>query len=441
VLDHIEHLARVKRDAPDRAEKLRTFAASFAERAFRRPLADDLRSLVIDRPFVDAPDLDTGLKRSLLLVLNSPRFLCREADSPANPADAFETAERLSFGLWDSIPDQPLWEAAARNQLATPEQVQKQAARMVNDRRTRAKVRDFLFAWLRVDLGPEISKDQTRYSEFSPEIAADMRTSLEIFLDETLWSEGTDSRRSGDFRRLFTDDEVPINGRLAPLYGVNLPPDAAFRRVRLDDGRRGGLLSHPYMLSVLSYAGATSPIHRGVFLARSVLGNTLKPPQEAIAPLAPDQHPDLTTRERVALQTSAVACQTCHTMINPLGFALEDFDPIGRYRTLEINGSVEKPINATGSYLPREGPEATFKGTRELAAYVATSRDAQEAFVQSLFHALVKQPLRAWGPNTLDNLRKSFAASDFDIRRLLVDIMTVAALPPKLELAQQEKKP
>ena len=441
VLDHIEHLARLKRDAPDRAEKLRTFAASFAERAFRRPLADDLRSLVIDRPFVDAPDLDTGLKRSLLLVLNSPRFLCREADSPANPADAFETAERLSFGLWDSIPDQPLWEAAAKNQLATPEQVKKQAARMVNDRRTRAKVRDFLFAWLRVDLGPEISKDQTRYSEFSPEIAADMRTSLEIFLDETLWSEGTDSQRSGDFRRLFTDDEVPINGRLAPLYGVNMPPDTAFRRVRLDDGRRGGLLSHPYMMSVLSYAGATSPIHRGVFLARSVLGNTLKPPQEAIAPLAPDQHPDLTTRERVALQTSAVACQTCHTMINPLGFALEDFDPIGRYRTAESNGSIEKPINAAGSYLPREGPEATFKGSRELAAYVATSRDAHEAFVQSLFHALVKQPMRAWGPDTLDNLRKSFAAGDFDIRRLLVDIMTVAALPPKFQVAQQEKQP
>ena len=441
VLDHIEHLARVKRDAPDRAEKLRTFAASVAERAFRRPLPDDLRPLVIDRPFADAPDLDTGLKRSLLLVLNSPRFLCREADSPANPADAFETAERLSFGLWDSIPDQPLWEAAAKNQLATPEQVKKQAARMVNDRRTRAKVRDFLFAWLRVDLGPEISKDQTRYSEFSPEIAADLRASLEIFLDHTLWGDGTDNRVSGDFRRLFTDDEVPINGRLALLYGVILPSDAAFRRVRLDDGRRGGLLSHPYMMSVLSYAGATSPIHRGVFLARSVLGNTLKPPQEAIAPLAPDQHPDLTTRERVALQTSAVACQTCHTMINPLGFALEDFDPIGRYRTAESNGSIEKPINAAGSYLPREGPEATFKGSRELAAYVATSRDAHEAFVQSLFHALVKQPMRAWGPDTLDNLRKSFAAGDFDIRRLLVDIMTVAALPPKFQVAQQEKQP
>ena len=439
VLNHIEYLAGVNRDAPDRASKLKSFAKSFAERAFRRPLADELRPLVIDRAFADAPDLDTGLKRSLLLVLNSPRFLCREADSAADATEAFETAARLSFGLWDSIPDQPLWEAAATNQLATTEQVKKQAERMVNDRRTRAKVRDFLFAWLRIDLGPEISKDQTRYSEFSPEIAADMRTSLDIFLDETLWGDASDGRRSGDFRRLFTDDEVLINGRLAPLYGIPLPADATFRRIRLDDGRRGGVLSHPYMMSVLSYAGATSPIHRGVFLARSILGNTLKPPQEAVAPLAPEQHPDLTTRERVALQTSAVACQTCHTMINPLGFALEDFDPIGRHRAIEKNGALERLVDATGSYLPREGPEATFKGARELAAFIATSRDAQEAFVQNLFHALVKQPMRAWGPDTLENLRTSFEKAGFDIRGLLVDIMTVAAAPPQLEVARQEK--
>jgi hypothetical protein len=288
---------------------------------------------------------------------------------------------------------------------------------------------DFLFGWLRVDLGPEITKDATEFSVFSPDIAADLRTSLELFLDDVVW-------RSGDFRRLFTDDEVYVNGRLASLYGATLPPDEPFRRVRLDDGRRGGLLSHPYMMSVLSYASATSPIHRGVFLARSVLGNTLKPPQEAIAPLAPDQHPDLTTRERVALQTKAVACQTCHTMINPLGFALEEFDAIGRHRDSEVRGGSAKPIDPSGSYLPREGAEARFRGARELAAYVATSRDAQEAFVQSLFHALVKQPARAWGPDTLERLRESFVASSFSIPRLLVDIMTLAALPPKLEVAQ-----
>jgi len=425
-LEHIEHLAGTKRDSPDRAEKIRKFATIFATRAFRRPLTDDVRALVIDRPFADAPDLDTGLKRSMLLVLGSPRFLLLSNDAAAaQKPDGFTTATRLSFGLWDSIPDQPLWDAAAGNELATAGQVRRQAERMVNDRRTRSKLRDVLFAWLRVDHGPEIVKDTTRYSEFSPEIAADLRTSLELFVDDVVWGSG-----GSDFRRLFTDDEVYLNGRLAPLYGAKLPADAPFRRIRLDDGRRAGVLSHPYMASVLSYAAATSPIHRGVFLARSVMGNVLKPPQEAVTPLAPDLHPHLSTRERVALQTGSVACQTCHTMINPLGFALEEFDPIGRYRTVEIRGDVQKPIDASGSYLPREGPEVTFRGARELAAAIATSRDAQEAFVQQLFHALVKQPARAWGPDTLATLRQRFAANNFDIRRLLVDIMTIAALPP-----------
>ncbi len=428
VLDHVEHLARVKRDTPDRAEKLKRFATSFAEKAFRRPLTEELRTLVIDRSFIDAPDLDTGLKRSLLLTLGSPRFLLREAASGVN--DAFATAARLSFGLWDSIPDEPLWARAAKDQLATSEQVRAQAERMVNDRRTRAKVRDFLFAWLRIDQGREIVKDKAGFPEFSPEIAADMRTSLELFLNDVVWGQS-----GSDFRRLFTDEDVYVNGRLAPLYGAKLAAEAPFQRIRLDDGRRAGVLSHPYMASVLSYAGATSPIHRGVFLARSVMGNVLKPPQEAVAPLPPDLHADLSTRERVSLQTSAVACQTCHTMINPLGFALEEFDPIGRYRTTEKRGATAKPIDASGAYLPREGPKAVFRGARELAATIAGSRDAQEAFVQNLFHALVKQPARAWGPDTLEKLRQAFVANDCDIRRLLVDIMIVAALPPQASTA------
>jgi cytochrome c553 len=430
-LAHVEHLARVARDAPDRADKLRRFAGTFAERAFRRPLSPELVTLCVDRPFADAPDLDTALKRSLLLVLGSPRFLYRESAAVSGTSDSFDTAAQLSFGLWDSIPDQPLRDAAATNQLATPEQIRAQAERMVQDRRTRAKLRDVLFTWLRVDLGPEITKDPARHPGFTPDVAADLRTSLGLFLDDVVWNRG-------DFRRLFTDDEVYLNGRLARLYGNAAPATAhaaaSFRRVRLDDGRRGGVLSHPYMMSVLSYSSATSPIHRGVFLARSILGNTLKPPQEAIAPLAPDQHPELTTRERVALQTQAVACQTCHTMINPLGFALEEFDAIGSYRATEKQAAAEKPIDATGSYLPREGEEATFQGGRELAAYVATSRDAQEAFVQSLFHALVKQPARAWGPETLEHLRQGFVAAEFDIRRLLVDIM-VKTMSPKVAVA------
>jgi mono/diheme cytochrome c family protein len=435
-LDHVEHLAGVRRDASDRREKLQAFAAAFAERAFRRPLSPDLKVLVIDRPFAEAADLDTGFKRSLLLVLGSPRFLFRESGASCDP---FATAARLSFGLWDSIPDEPLWAAAQHGQLATPDQVRKQAARMAGDRRTQAKLRDFLLAWLRIDHGPELAKDKSLYAGFSQEAAADLRTSLLLSLDDVLGAAGVSS--NADFRRLFTAEEVWLNGRLAPLYGAKLPPDAPFTRVRLDDGGRAGVLTHPYMMSVLSYTAATSPIHRGVFLARSVLGNVLKPPQEAVAPLAPEEHPELTTRMRVALQTGAVACQTCHTMINPLGFALEEFDAIGRRRTAEGSGGAEKPIDASGSYLPREGPEATFKGARELAAYLASSRDAQEAFVQSLFQALVKQPVRAWGPDALENLRASFEAGGFDIRRLAVEIMVLAVVPPQVELAQSPPRP
>ncbi|MFM8985423.1 MAG: DUF1592 domain-containing protein [Planctomycetia bacterium] len=430
VLDHVDELTDTTPAAADRPERLRAFATAFAARAFRRPLSAALEQLVVSRPFAEAPDADTGLKRSLLLALGSPRFLFREPDS-TGPADPFAVAARLSFGLWDSIPDDPLWQAAERNELATPTLVRRQAERMVADRRTQAKLRDFLLAWLRVDHGPELTKDAAVVAGFTPECAGDLRTSLLLSLDDVI---GGDGSRAADFRRLLTADEVWLNGRLAPLYGADLRPDAPFTPVRLDGGRRAGMLSHPYMMSVLSYTAATSPIHRGVFLARSILGNVLKPPEEAVTPLAPDAHPELTTRQRVARQTRAVACQTCHTMINPLGFALEEFDAVGRFRSAERQGDEEKPIDATGSYLPREGPEATFTGARELGAYLAASRDAHEAFVQALFHAVVKQPVRAWGSETLGDLCRSFRDDGFDIRKLLVDIMERAAFPPPVSV-------
>jgi len=425
VLGDADRLAGTKPGAADRPARLRAFAAAFAARAFRGPLTPELETLVVTRPFADAPDDDAGLRRSLLLVLGSPRFLFRE---PGSAADPFAVAARLSFGLWDSIPDEPLWQAAARGGLTSAADVRGQAERMVTDPRTQSKLRDFLLAWLRVDHGPELAKDAALAPGFTPDAAGDLRTSLLLLLDDVI--AGTGPGRTADFRRLFTADEVWLNGRLAPLYGADLPADAPFTPLRLDDGRRAGVLSHPYMMSVLSYTAATSPIHRGVFLARSVLGNVLRPPEEAVTPLAPAAHPDLTTRERVALQTRSVACQTCHTMINPLGFALEEFDFLGRHRTLETGGAGVRPIDATGSYLPREGAEATFTGARALGGYLATSRDAHEAFVQALFHAVVKQPVRAWGPDTLDGLCTRFAAGGFDIRRLLVDIMVVAAFPP-----------
>ncbi len=427
VLEQVDRLAGCKRDDPERREKLQRFAGIFAERAFRRPLNDELTQRVIQQPFAEAPDLDAALTRSIYLTLTSPRFLFRSLPDEAQQGDAYDTAARLSFGLWDSLPDEPLSKAAASGKLASDAEILEQAERMLRDRRSRAKLHDFLISWLGVDQPPELLKDASQFPEFTPRIAASMRTSLHLQLDHLL-TDAT-SGRASDFRRLLTAPEVFLDGPLGAFYGVDVPNARAYRPVTLDDGQRAGVLTHPYLLSLRAYTDDTSPIHRGVFLTRNMLGNVLKPPPEAVTPLAADLHPDLTTRERVDLQTAPVGCQSCHAMINPLGFSLENFDAVGRYRREEQAGQATRPVDASGSYVPRDGDLVTFDGGRELARFLAASPDCHEAFVEDLFHALAKQPTRAWGEGTLPALQQRFAENSYDFRMLVVDSMKVIARP------------
>ena len=226
-------------------------------------------------------------------------------------------------------------------------------------------------------------------------------------LDSIVWSE------KSDYRELFLSDKTFLNGRLAGLYGVNLPPDAPFQPVALDPAERSGVLTHPYILASFAYVDNSSPIHRGVMIVRNMLGRVLKPPPAAFAPLAAGLHPDMTTRQRVEMQTKPAACNGCHGMINPLGFTLERFDAIGRLRTEESG----QPVNCTGSYQPLSGPVAQFTGARDLSRYIAGSDEAHAAFVEKMFQNLVKQPVRAYGPQTLPNLQRNFAAQEYNIRK------------------------
>ena len=425
-LKHIDELANVRRNASDRKTKLENFAVKFAEKAFRKPLSETIRAQIVLESFSAAPDLDAALRKSLLRTLTSPLFLYHEVETKTRqilPPSVI--ANRLSFGLWDSIPDQKLLTAAQNGQLVTDRQIRQQADRMLDDSRAKAKVLKFLLDWLHIEDGPEVVKDPSRFPEFSNEVAVAMRRSLLLFLDDVVW--GKDS----DYRKFFTDDTVFLNGSIAPLFDIPLEKEAVFRPVRIDNGQRAGIVTHPYMMSMLSYADSTSPIHRGVFLARNILGNVLKPPINAIAPLSTDSHPDLTTRERVALQTKASVCQTCHAMINPLGFSLEEYDALGRLRATENRDGRDIPINAEGNYQPRTGKEANFYGGRELGHFLALNRDATETFVQSLFHALVKQPLKAWGSDVLEQLTDRFVSKNYSIRKLIVEIALVMTKPTK----------
>ena len=428
VLSHITELSGVKSDAGDREPRLREFCRKFIERAFRRPLTDEQRQLYIDQQFAEAGDLNAAVKRVVLLALKSPRFLYREV---GESSDGYDVASRIAFGLWDSLPDQALLDATAKGQLVTREQVVSHAERMVVDGRCRSKLRDFLMQWLKVEHVPDLAKDAEKFPEFSPGIANDLRTSLELSVDELANSETT------DFRQLLLADAVYLNGRLAKFYGADLPEEAAFQKITLDSGERAGVLSHPYLMTGFAYSATSSPIHRGVFIARSVLGRSLRPPPEAVVPLAPDLHADLTTRERVALQTKPESCMACHRLINPLGFTLEHFDAVGRYRKDEQG----KEVDTSGSYRTRTGELATFAGVRELAKYLAESEETHAAFVQQLFHNIVKQPVRAYGTETQTNLKKSFVSGEFSIRKLMVEIIATSALTSSASNTQTASKP
>lgn len=416
VAEHVRELAGLRDNAPDRDAKTKAFCRTFVERAFRRPLTVDLEQFYVTRQLKAAPDPAIGIKRIVLLTLKSPRFLYREIGS-ANP-DPYDVASRLSFGMWDSLPDQELLKAAAANELGTREQIAKQAERLAADPRAWFKLREFLLQWLKVDQVPDLGKDAKKYPGFDETVASDLRTSLDMFLENTIWND------KADYRDLMQSDKMYLNGRLAKLYGVNLPADTPFQPVSFEPTERSGVLTQPYIMASFAYADNSSPIHRGVLLARNMLGRTLLPPPSAFAPLAASLHPSMTTRERVSLQTKPAACIGCHGMINPLGFTMERFDAIGRLRDRE-NGRV---IDTSGSYQSRSGKLVKFTSFRDLGKYLAVSDEAHAAFVEKLFQHLVKQPVRAFGPQALPGLERSFAANEYNIRKLMVNILADTAL-------------
>jgi hypothetical protein len=264
----------------------------------------------------------------------------------------------------------------------------------------------------------EINKNAHAYPDFTPQIAADLKVSLDMLMEQTVDAE------SSDFRKLLLTDSIFMNGRLAQFYGAELPTEAEFQEVRFEPERRSGIVSHPFLLSGFAYMETSSPIHRGVFLSRGLLGRGVKPPPIAVSPTAPELAPDLTTRERVTVQTEAEMCANCHGLINSLGFALENFDSVGRYRESEKN----KPVDAAGQYLQRNGELVRFGGAKELAAFLARSEETHRSFTRQLFHHLVQQPILAYGPDTITELTNYFEDHNFHMKHLMVEMACRSAL-------------
>jgi len=395
--------------------RYRDFAERFVTRAFRRPLTEEQLQRYVNSHFAKEKDPVVAMKRVIVLALKSPRFLYPELND--GKTDQYDIANRLSFALWDSIPDEQLLKAAENNQLAKPWQVRQHAERMLKDPRARLKMQGFFHHLLEYDEAEDVDKDTEVFPDFDEYVIDDLKRSLDLFIDDVVWGE------SSDFRELLLSDELYLNDRLAAFYGVEKSGDEEFSRVKFDAKERAGIVTHPFLMTTLSYHKSSSPIHRGVFVTRRLLSRALKPPPMAIEFMDSKFEPSLTMREKVAELTKSKNCMSCHSVINPLGFSLENYDAVGRYRTVDR----DKPVDASGEYMDQDGAIVKLTGARDVAEYAAQSKLSQQGFVEQLFHHMVKQSARAYGDDRLVKLRDQFEKDDYHIRKLMVEIAIVAA--------------
>lgn len=416
VSTNLDRFSHSKPSDTNRAARVESFCNDFAATAFHRPLSDVDKRLFVSSQFKKAAKTEDAVKRVVLLSLKAPQFLYLGLDDIKQ--DDFEVAARLSYGMWDSLPDQQLLKLAGEKALHTPQQVADQARRMIRDPRTHAKVLGFFHHWLQMDRVENLSKDDKIFPGFTPAIISDLRASLNLFLEDTMWG------HASDYRQLLLADYLFMNNRLAQFYGVSTNETDEFAKVTVDSQKRSGVLTHPYLLAAFSYQKLTSPIHRGVFLTRNIVGRSLKPPPMAMTFKDADFAPNLTMRQKVTQLTRPQACQSCHSVINPLGFSLEQFDAVGRFRTAEQ----DNPVDPVSDYLTDDGEKIHLAGARDIAEYAISSEQAQNTFIEQMFHHIVKQPMLAYGPDTVTRLRQRFVDSDFNMQKLLVEIVSVSAL-------------
>ena len=346
-----------------------------------------------------------------MLILTSPYFLYPSLNrGDDRKPDDYTVAAHLALSLWDSVPDKELWEAANQKRLGKETEITNQLSRMMSDSRTKAKTRSFFYHWLNLSEKEDLGKDPKLFPNFDQRMIADLRTSFDLFIENVIWSP------SSDYRKLFTENKIYLNKRLANFYSAPTPKEDSFKLLLTPDKKRAGLFTHPYVLTAFSYHKQTSPIHRGVYLSRNILGRFLKPPPNAIEFKDTDFKPDLTMREKVTHLTKDENCMACHSIINPIGFSLENYDATGRFRTHEKN----KPIDTVSDYPTPEDSIVKITGPDDLARLAVESPEAHRAFLKHLFHHLIQQPINAYGFEAISSLRKTFVDNNFHVRKIIM---------------------
>ncbi|RPI50883.1 MAG: DUF1592 domain-containing protein, partial [Acidobacteria bacterium] len=406
------------------------FVRAFGEKAFRRPLNEiEIRrynELFAEQAGRSGKFLE-GARVVVEAMLQSPKFLFHATAGDAGSQRDYAIANRLSYFLWDTMPDRGLLDAAAKGELRTPDGLERIARGMLQDKRARQAADEFFSQWLRFDRMLTTAKDDGRYPSFTPELAAMMVQETKMLLGHLVWNDL-------NFMEAFTADYGFLNADLARLYGLP-EPAGEFEMVKFPEALpRAGILGQATFLASTTGPVETSPTARGLFVREHLLCQVVPNPPPGVNTNLPEP----TTadavrakRERMLEHVENQSCSGCHRLMDPIGFGLEKYDAIGAWRDkemIELSGEgarrakpVSVDINATGEIAGL--PSSTFGDSRALGRVLASSPICQDCVVKQMFRYAFGRPETPSDRPTVNAAAATFRDSGFKFKEMLISFV------------------
>ncbi|MES2604560.1 MAG: DUF1592 domain-containing protein, partial [Pseudomonadota bacterium] len=395
-----------------------------AQRAYRRPLTDDDMAPLMQffNQGREIGGFDEGMRRGLTRMLASPNFLYRAEIAPAatKPGDVYalnslDLASRLSFFLWSSIPDEELLQLAIDDKLQDATVVEAQVQRMLADPRAIALAENFAYQWLKMSKLDEIIPDPTifPYAAGAGDLRPDFKEELNLFIDSVF-------RSDQSVMRLLDADYTFLNERLALHYGITTVKGDRFRKVELTDSNRFGLLGKGGVLMVTAYPNRTSPVLRGAWILEQIMGTPPPMPPANVPALAENEKGQVATtvRERLEQHRENPTCNSCHSVMDPLGFALDNFDATGKWR--EMDRFTATPIDASG-IMPNG---STVNGPEQLrTALLAKPNNFVQGLTEKLMIYALGRKLDARDMPIVRDVVRQAAAQDYRFSAIVAGII------------------
>lgn len=388
----------------------REILSALARRAYRRPLvqADVDELMRLFEAGRENTNFDSGIELALEGLLSSPSFLFRIVEDPANaaPGDVYrisdlELASRLSFFLWKTFPDEELLEVAEAGRLSDPAVLAQQTDRLLANPRATRWMTDFMEQWLTVRNIESHVPNPERFMEFDENTKSAMATETALFFESQV-------RGDRNVLDLLTADYTFLNERLARHYGIPGVYGSHFRRIQVNDPARRGLLGHGSILTVTSYADRTSVVLRGKWVLETLLGAPPPPPPPEVPELEENEPgaPPTSLREKMEQHRANPVCSACHAPMDPLGFVLENFDAIGRWRDTDDGAPIDSTVAMTDG--------RTMRGPEELGAHLTDRQDeVLLTLTEKLLSYALGRSLAYYDAPTVRQLIRDAAVDDY----------------------------